>query len=130
MVKKTTKELRKFGFIMASAFALIGCLMLWRDKPLWIYFLGTGGFFLIFGLILPRVLAPIEWAWMKLAYALSIIMTHILVTLTFYLIITPMGLIMRLLGKDPLQLKFDKSKKSYWIDVDPNGACSRPDKPY
>ena len=130
MTTKSNVELRKFGLTMAIAFAAIGGFMLWRDKPAWMYLFAIAGFFLVFGLTLPRLLAPIEWAWMKFAYALSFVMTYVLITLIFYVAITPIGLVMRLLGKDPLALKFDKNAKSYWVPVDPNGPCSRLDTPY
>lgn len=130
MKRKSKKELRKFGITMAIALGIIGCLVLWRSKPAWPYLLGISGVFLIFGLILPRALRPIEWGWMKLAYILGIIVSHILVTLTFFLVITPMGCIIRLIGKDLLNLKFDKKAESYWIPVDPDGPCSRPEKPF
>jgi hypothetical protein len=122
--------LRKFGITMCAALAVLGGLMLWRDRASWPYLFGVSAFFLLFGVLLPRALAPIEWAWMKLAHYLGIVMTHVLLTLTFYLMITPLGLLMRLFRKDPLELRFDRSAKSYWAPVEPDGPCSRPDKPY
>ena len=129
-VKKTNKELCKFGLVMTVPLAIIGLLMLWRGKPAAPYFLGLAIFFLITGLAVPRILLPIEKVWMMLAKVLSVIVTHIILTLTFYLVITPMGLLMRLLRKDLLQLKAAPEQSSFWIKVDPNGPCSRADKPY
>jgi hypothetical protein len=115
---------------MAIALAILGSLFLWRDKPLWPYLYGVAGLFLIAGLIAPRLLAPIEWAWMKMAQAMGIVMTKIILSLTFYLVITPLGLIRRIFGTDSLKLKFDRNEKSYWVEVDPEGPTSRHDKPY
>ena len=67
---------------------------------------------------------------MKLAHVLSIVMTSVLLTLTYYLVMTPMGFLMKLLGKDPMERKFDRGKESYWIAIDPDGPASRPDKPF
>ncbi len=128
--KKTKRELRKFGLTMAVAFAVFGGLFLWRAKPVWPYFFGIAGFFLIFGLLFPNLLTPIEWAWMKMAHLLGQVMTRLILTLTFYLVITPLGLIMKLSGKDPLHRQFDRSASTYWVPVDPDGPTSRPDKPY
>ncbi len=128
--KKTNKELRKFGLVMTVPLAIIGLLMLWRGKPAAPYFLGLAVFFLVTGLAVPMILAPIEKVWMSLAKVLSVIVTHIILTLTFYLVITPMGLLMRLLRKDLLQLKAAPDRSSFWIKVDPDGPCSRVDKPY
>jgi len=57
-------------------------------------------------------------------------MTRVILSLTFYLVLTPMGLIMKIFGRDPLNRRFDESAKSYWVPVDPDGPTSRPDKPY
>ena len=130
MQKKTNRELRKFGITIAIAFAIFGGLFLFRGKPAGFYLLAIAGFFFVFGLIWPRVLAPVEWVWMKFAHALGYVMTRVLLTLTFYLFITPMGLVMRLFGKDLLNLKFVKDSKSYWVPVDPEGPTSRVNKPY
>ena len=107
-----------------------GGLALWRDKASSPYLFGVSAFFLVCAAILPRVLVPIEWVWMKLAQYVGLVMTRVLLTLTFYLMITPLGLLMRLFDKDLLELKFDKNAKSYWVPVETDGPCSRPDKPY
>lgn len=130
MFKKTSRELRKYGITMAIACAVFGSIFWWKDHHLWQYFYGISGFFLVFGLILPKALAPIEWGWMKVAHAMGIVMTYILLTLTYLLVITPIGLLMKILGKNPLKRKFDPQAATYWVTVDPEGPTSRPDKPY
>lgn len=127
---KSTKELRKFGLVMTVPFAIIGGLMMWRGKALAPYFLALGGFFLVSGLLIPTILRPIEKAWMKFAEVLSVIMTRVILTLTFFLVITPLGLLMRMMGKDLLKMKRDPQAASYWVPVASDGPCSRPDKPY
>jgi len=128
--KKSAKELRKFGLVMTIPLVVIGALMIWKGRSAAPYFLGAAGFFFLSGLFASRVLAPIEIAWMALAKVLSIIMTHVLLISTFFLVIAPVGLIMRLLGKDLLKLKFPTDLSSYWIKVEQDGPGSRPDKPY
>lgn len=127
---KSSKELRKFGVTMAVAFGIFGGLFLWRDKSVWPHLFYLSGFFLFFGLALPRVLRPVEWAWMKMAQAVGYVMTRVILTVTFLAIITPLGLIRRLLNKDPLQIKFRRPVKSYWVAVKEDGPTSRPEKPY
>ena len=127
---KTSAELRKFALIMAAALGLIAALLMWRHKPTASCFGGLAGLFLILCFFLPRILAPVEWAWMKLAHLLGMVMTRVILTMTFYLVITPMGLLVRLLGKDLLKMKFDRRAASYWVPVDPQGPCGRADKPY
>ncbi|HEX7070115.1 MAG TPA: SxtJ family membrane protein [Rhodothermales bacterium] len=126
----STKKLRRFGLTVGIAFAVLGGIVLWRGGAAAPYLLGAGGILVVAGLLFPRVLAPVEWAWMKLALVLSYVMTRVILTLAFYLAITPTGFILRLLGKDLLSMKIDRSAQSYWVPVDPNGSQNRPDKPY
>jgi NADH:ubiquinone oxidoreductase subunit 5 (subunit L)/multisubunit Na+/H+ antiporter MnhA subunit len=127
---KSNSDLRKFGMTIAVGFAVLGAIFLWRDLGAWRSMFVLSGLLLVIALALPKILAPLEWVWMKVAHAIGIVVTYILLTLTFYLVITTVGLLMRLFGHDPMRRKFERDKKSYWIDVDPEGSSSRPDKPY
>jgi hypothetical protein len=128
--KKSIGELRRFGLVMTVPLVIIGGLQMWRERPSAPYWLALAALFFLSGILYPRLLAPIERGWMALAHRLSIVMTHVILTLTFYLIITPFGLLLQLLGKDLLQLKFEPARDSYWVPVEPNGPGSRSDKPY
>ena len=70
---------------------------------------------MVVGAILPRALKWVYIAWMSIAFALGFVMAHVILTLFFYLVITPVGLLARLVGKDFLSLKLDRSVKSYWL---------------
>ena len=124
---KSKVELRKFGLIMTGALCV---LLYFRNSILMPWAAALPGFFLISALLYPRLLLPIEKLWMKLASVMSYIMTRVLLTLVYLLAVIPTGLIMRLLGKKPLQLDFIGNMKTYWVDVDPEGPCSRPEKQY
>lgn len=126
----TPAALRKFGFVMAGAFFVLGLVLLWSSSILAPYLLGVGAAFLAAGALFPRVLAPIERGWMKFAEVLSGVMTVVILTLTFFLVITPIGLLRRVLGKDSLGLKFGRKSASYWVPVASDGPGSRPDKPF
>jgi hypothetical protein len=127
---KSTRELRKFGLVMTGAFSVLGGLLVWRGRSAGPYVLSLAGFFLIAGLLFPRLLGPIERAWMAFGRRMSVVMTFVVLTLSFYLVITPFGLLLRLLGKELLDLKFNSGLKSYWVPVEPDGPSSRPDRPY
>ncbi len=127
---KSKEELRKFGLIMTGAFAALSMLLYFRNSSLLPPAAGLSGFFLLSALLYPRLLLPVEKLWMKFASVLSYIMTRVLLTLVYLLAVIPTGLIMRLLGKKPLQLDFMENMKTYWVDVDPEGPCSRPEKQY
>ncbi len=128
---KSPHELRKFGLVMTVPLALIGGVLLWKGRMLaaWIL-LGLGLFFLLSGLLFPRLLGPIEKAWMWLAEIIGAVMTRVILTIVFYLVLTPIGLFMRLRGRDLLKMKLDPNADSYWEPVDPEGPATRPDKPY
>lgn len=113
-IKSGKKELRQFGITMAIVIGLLGGLFLWKQKS-YIYFFIIAGIFLLFGLILPKVLKPIQKVWMALAVILGWIMTRVILSILFFLIVTPVGLLAKLFGKDFLKLKFDKKINSYWI---------------
>jgi len=127
---KTAAELRKYGFIMFTAFAVISALLFLRHRPAWTFTAVPSVLFLGFAVFMPRMLAPVEKLWMKLAAVLGFIMTNVLLILVFFFAITPTGLLLRLLGKGQIKKGFSKDIDSYWLDVDKTGPCSRPDKPY
>ena len=130
MTKKTNKELRKFGLTIGAVSLILGGLLWWKGKDSCVYFLSIGGLFVLTGLIVPKILTPVEYLWMKFARGLGFVMNYVILTIAFYLVFTPVGLLMRLTGKDSLKLKFDRQAKSYWIKTEADGPNSRPDKPY
>ena len=114
-LKTGPQELRKFGLLVGGVFVLLGLLLLLRHKSNYPYFLGVGGFLIVFGAILPRALKHIYIGWMALAFTLGFIMSNLILTLFFFLLVTPIGLVARICGKDFLARKIDKQAASYWI---------------
>lgn len=114
-LKTDTATLRKFGLVVGGVFALLGAFFFLRHKAHWPYFVGPGVALIFFGLILPRLLKYVYLAWMTLAVLLGFVVSHVLLTLFFYLVIFPIGLAARLAGKDFLSLKLDRTAKSYWL---------------
>ncbi len=126
---KTKKELRKFGLVMTVPLALIGGYLWWKERGAYPIVLGTGAFFLISGLLYPRILRPIERIWMKFAELVGAIMTRVILSIAFFLIITPMGLLLRVLGKDLLHIRRGAHEKSFWIPVETDGPATHPENP-
>jgi len=129
-MRKSVIELRKFGLILAGVFAGISILFFLRSSDSWQVTVLFSAFFLLVGSLVPELLRPVEKFWMKLAAVMGFVMTSILLTLVFFVVVTPIGLIMRLFGNTPLKLDFHSQFESFWVPIDPNGPCSRPDKPY
>jgi hypothetical protein len=123
-------QLRKYGLIMFTAFAVISGLLFLRHKPAWLYTFIPSMLFLVSALIAPGVLAPVEKLWMKLAAVMGFVMTNVLLTLVFVVAVIPAGLILQLFGKSQIRKCFSKEMNTYWISVNRTGPCSRPDKPY
>ncbi|MFB0515886.1 MAG: SxtJ family membrane protein [Candidatus Neomarinimicrobiota bacterium] len=126
----TDRDRRRFGLTMAAALAALGGLFVWRDTSAWPYLFGLAAFFTVTGLLCPKVLGPIQVGWMTFGKVLSRVATTVVLTLFYYMVITPVGLMLRLVGKDFLLLKKDAKQTSYWLAMEQNGPGSRPFKPY
>ncbi len=109
------KELRTFAFTLSCALGFLGGFVLWRKDETGFLLWGIGFVILLVGLIRPTLLKAIQKGWMKLAFLMGFFMTHLVLALMYYLVFTPVGLVMRALGKDPLRLKHDRNAKSYWL---------------
>ena len=114
-LKTGPRELRKFGLLVGAVFALLGIWFWWRDKARYPYFLAPGTVLMVFGAIAPRALRLIYVGWMTVAFFLGFVVSNILLTLFFYVVVTSIGLVARLAGKDFLNRKLDAQAKSYWI---------------
>ncbi len=109
------KELRNFAFTLSCALGFLGGLVLFRKGETGLLFCGIGIAILVVGLIRPGLLRPIYKGWMGMSFLIGFFMTHLILALMYYLIFTPVGLVMKALGRDPLRLKHDQNAKSYWI---------------
>src|ERR1700720_152904 len=115
-LKTGARDLRKFGLTVGGVFVLLGVLLLLRHRSSYPSFLGVGAVLTALGVIWPRALKYVYIAWMALAFTLGFVMSNVILTLFFFLFVTPIGLLARLFQKDFLaQKKWDKPAASYWI---------------
>jgi len=99
----TPAEGRKFAFPVGAAFLALAALTWWRDAAiLWRVFSGLGGLLIVAGLVVPGKLGPVYRAWMALAHAISKVTTPIFMGVVYFVVLTPIGLLMRLVGRKPL----------------------------
>ena len=110
-----TGDLRKFGLMVGGVFILLGVLLLLRHRPSYLAFCGAGALLAASGVFWPRALKYVYIAWMALAFTLGFVMSNVILTLFFFLFVTPIGLLARLFQKDFLARKWDKRTASYWI---------------
>ncbi len=109
------KEIRKFGLIAFLFFGLLCILAIWREKVLVTCFFGTLSFLGIGFLICPGPLKPVYNAWQRIAHFIGKGITIIMLTLAYYLVITPAALIKRWVNGSPIPLKPDKNESTYWV---------------
>ena len=114
-IKSTRKELKNFGIVMAIAFGLVGIIMFFKGNFLYLHSLVLSGAFLVLGFFIPKTLLPLQKIWMGIAVVIGFFVSRIILTLLFFLVITPMGLFLKLIGKDILKIKFNHKLNSYWI---------------
>jgi hypothetical protein len=107
---------RSFGLTFAAAFAALGAISLWRGlgHGAWELALAVG--FLTVAAFAPATLGPLNRAWAWVGRALNGVISPLLILVLFYGVVTPVGLAMRAVGKDPLRLCRDPHCSSYWID--------------
>ena len=110
---------RSFGILFFIVFLIIAFLLFKDGETLWNWSLIVSLIFLLLGLSNSRLLGPLNFAWIKFGMILGKIIAPIIMGLIYFVIITPIGLFMRLIGKDLLQKKFSKNN-SYWIKREKN----------
>ncbi len=121
---------RKFGLTTGGMVAgLFGLLIPWLfslNYPRWPWLLAA--VLVTAALLAPRALQPIHAGWMKFGHVMNWINTRLILGLLFYGIFLPFGLVMRLLGKDPMQRKLDDRVSTYRVksDDDPKDSVERP----
>ena len=107
---------KSFGIVFFIVFFIIALFPLINNSEIRIWAVIISLIFLILGLINSKILTPLNKAWFKFGIFLGKIISPIIMGVIFFLVVTPIGLFMRLLGKDVLNLKLNKKKGSYWIE--------------
>ena len=112
---KSQSSNRSFGLLFFVVFLIIGLWPLKNEDNLNFYLIVISVIFLILGLINSKLLSPLNKLWIKFGEAIGGIIAPIVMALIYFVILTPISLIVRIFGKDLLGLKFLKEKKTYWI---------------
>lgn len=121
------RELNWFGLLFLLFFGIVGGIVWFNTKSLrapaiiW----STAAVIVIVYYAAPQVRRPLYLVWMYAALPLGWIMSHLVLAAIFYGVITPIGLLMRLLGKDPMQRKIDRTATTYWTEHHPGGDAAR-----
>jgi hypothetical protein len=114
---------RRFGALFAVLFALLGLAPLLHHRPVRWWSLAAAVLFCLAGLAAPKLLAPVNRLWFRFGLVLHRIVSPLMMAVIFYGVITPVGLVFRLTGKDPLRLRRDRASATYWIPREPRGPA-------
>ena len=114
MINKKKKN-RSFGILFFIVFFIIGLYPVYVGNSVNIYFILLSIPFLVLGILNSKILTPLNIAWIKLGELLGMVISPIIMALIYFLILTPISLIVRIFGKDLLNIKFNSFSKTYWI---------------
>jgi len=122
--------LRGFGLVGVVAFGLFGAAAFWRFYPLhWVsegtsaatatVLFALAGYCAVFAAVLPKALRPLYLALTVLTFPIGFVVGHVVAAIVFYVILTPVGLVFKLVGRDAMHRRFDPDAKSYWVKREP-----------
>ncbi len=112
------RALRKFGVVVGGVFLGIAAFLAWRNdwalSTVGIVLVAVGAPLVVLGLVAPGILRRVHRLWMTFAFVLGFVMTKVILTLVYFLVFTPVALVLRLLGKQLLDPGPDAAMASYW----------------
>ena len=113
-IDKSDEAVKKTGISVGVVLILISLLLWYLSKASYVYFSIIGGLFVILALIAIPILRPFHKLWMMLALLMGFVMSRVILTMLYYLVLTPIGLLAKIVGKKFIPLGFDKSATTYW----------------
>jgi len=123
-ISSTKTELKKFGVLLGVVSVIIGSYLYWDGKIVHYYIFIIGFLLTSVGILIPIYLLPFHKIWMGIAIILGFFVSRIVLSLIFYFVVTPLGLVLRISGLDLLNLKNDKNPDSYWLKRE-NGTAEK-----
>jgi len=112
---------RSFGALFTGVFGLLGGYWWWRSNALFPWAFGASALTLLVSLAAPGWLAPANRAWMKLAEILNRVVGPVVLGAIFFLVLTPVAVAMRVIGRDAMKRRFEPAASTYWVERDPPG---------
>ncbi|MBK6914680.1 MAG: hypothetical protein IPH11_13905 [Ignavibacteriales bacterium] len=113
-IDNSDEAVKKTGLTVGVVLILVSLLLWYLGKYSFMYFSIAGGLFVILAFIAIPVLRPFHKLWMMLALLMGFVMSRVILTILYYLVLTPIGLIAKLVGKKFIPLGFDKNANTYW----------------
>jgi len=125
--------LRQFGLLLGSILAVVFGFLLpwsweWESQPSLVW-IGIGIAVVVWALIAPDSMRSLYRIWMRVALKIGHIVNSVILAIVYFLVITPMGIVMRLLGKDPMRRELDRNVASYRV-ISKVAARNHVERPY
>jgi len=118
-MERSISSPKQFGLVMAAAFSVLFLVpFIWKGTGTW-WLLGLAIAFFFAALFKPSWLVPIEKGWLRFAAVLGLINSRILLTVVFIIIVIPITVVLRILGKSPIETSWKSSRSSYWHSRNP-----------
>lgn len=114
LIDKSDEAVKKTGITVGIVLILISLLLWYLGKTSFVYFSTIGGLLIILSFIAIPVVRPFHKLWMLLALSMGFVMSRVILTMLFYIVITPIGLFAKIIGKKFMPLRFDRNAKTYW----------------
>lgn len=124
----TSRELRQFAGIWLPLFCLLIGWIIQRQSGTWtpaFILWGVCGVISVAGLAVPALIKPVFVGLMYAVFPIGFVLSYCILTAIYYLLLTPVGLIMRIVGYDPMTRKLDRAAETYWIEREPSPEASR-----
>ena len=118
---------KSFGIVFSIFFLLISVYLLLNNDPIYYWSLFVSFIFLVLGLMNSKILSPLNLLWFKFGILLGKIVSPVVMGIIFFLVVTPISILLKIFGKDVLNLKFNNNK-TYWIEK--NGPKSNMKKQF
>lgn len=123
MSQQHEKELRHFGLVVGGVFLVIGVWpWVWHGAGVRLWAIGVGALLCLLGALVPSVLRPVHKGWMFIGHVMGWVNTRIILGFFFYAVLTPMGLVARLLGNDFMHMKPGMNADTYRVLRAPRGG--------
>lgn len=122
-IEVTKRTLRQFGLMVGGVFLLIGLWpFVWRQEAVRIWAVVPGSLLAIAGLVVPSLLKQVYQGWMRVGHVMGWVNTRIILGVLFYGVVTPMGLVMKLTGRDPMRRGYEPDAHTYRVIRQPRPA--------
>ncbi len=125
-------ELRAFGKVIAAGFPIVAALLgasAWLRSHVWpSWALWLGGIGIIIGvacMFVPLVARPFYLVWMALGCCIGLVVSNVVLAAIYFFIVTPIGLALRVAGRDPLRRAFGRERRTYWDDAEKAGDAKQ-----